>query len=98
MENIHFRKNIVFGKMEQEYLTADIFKPRIYTDDYLPVIVLIHGGGFQSGSKEMNTEWGMNLAKEGYFVMAINYRLSNASSPTYPKVFDDIREAMNWLV
>ena len=98
MENIIFEKNIVFGKTEREYLTADIYRPRNSDDEYLPILVLIHGGGFQSGSKEMNVEWGVNLAKDGYFVMSINYTLSKANSPAYPKVFDDIQEAMNWLV
>jgi len=41
---------------------------------------------------------GGKLAQEGYFVMAINYRLSTPSYSTYPGVLADIEMAMNWLV
>lgn len=97
-DHIICQKNMVYGETEKEYLTADIFKPDVQSEELLPILVLIHGGGFQAGSKEMYTDWGMVLAKEGYFVMALNYRLSNPSTPSYPGVFDDIEKAMNWLV
>ncbi|WP_228548310.1 alpha/beta hydrolase [Sporosarcina obsidiansis] len=96
-ENVIIEKNIVYGKTEKEYLTADTY--RMTTDSgNLPVLVLIHGGAFQTGSKEMYTEWGELLARENYFVMAINYRLATPRYASYPTVLEDIEEAMNWLV
>ncbi|MEK5389960.1 alpha/beta hydrolase [Margalitia sp. FSL K6-0131] len=97
MDSIIIQKNIVYGETEREYLTADIYKPS-NSDDELPILVLIHGGAFQSGSKEMYKEWGRNLAEEGYFVMAINYRLSTLTYSSYPGALEDIGQALNWLV
>ncbi|EKN62635.1 hypothetical protein BABA_25266 [Neobacillus bataviensis LMG 21833] len=90
-------RNVVFGKTEKEYLTADLYKPSLIVED-LSVLVLIHGGAFQTGSKEMYKDWGEKLAGEGYFVMAINYRLATSSYSTYPGALEDVEMAMNWLV
>ncbi|WP_228551100.1 alpha/beta hydrolase [Sporosarcina cascadiensis] len=96
-EDIIIEKNIVYGKAENEYLTADTFRLSNCSEKS-PVLVLIHGGAFQTGSKEMYTEWGERLARENYFVMAINYRLATSTYASYPEVLEDIEEAMNWLV
>lgn len=98
LDHVHLEKNIVYGETDRENLTADIYKPTNQMHGSLPILVLIHGGGFQAGSKEMYSEWGMNLAKEGYFVMSLNYRLSTADYPGYPGALEDIGKAMNWLV
>jgi acetyl esterase/lipase len=98
MENqIVVERYVVFGKTERELLTADLFQPSNSKDE-LPILVLIHGGAYQTGSKEMYKEWGEALAGEGYFVMAINYRLATPSYFIYPSVLQDIEMAMNWLV
>lgn len=90
-------KNIVYGKIENEYLIADSYRPKM-VEGPLPILVLIHGGAFQAGSKEMYKDWGIELAKEGYFVLAINYRLATPSQASYPDVLEDVSQAMNWLV
>lgn len=95
--NVTVEKNRVFGTAGDEYLTADTYRPADSNGD-LPVLVLIHGGAFQTGSKEMYCEWGQALACAGYFVMAINYRLATPSCPTYPGALEDVGKALNWLV
>lgn len=97
MENIIIEKNIVYGETNDEYVTADLYRPSKNNIE-LPVIVLIHGGAFQSGSKDMYKSLGSKLATDGYFVMAINYRLSTPTYATYPGVLEDIKQAMNWIV
>src|SRR5699024_8180925 len=94
---IEIEKNIVYGKTEKEYLTADIYKPT-NQDRSLPVLVLIHGGAFQAGSKEMYVDWGKHLAKENYFVLAVNYSLASLNYKSYPNVLEDIAKALNWIV
>ncbi|NYV65124.1 alpha/beta hydrolase [Bacillus sp. Gen3] len=97
VQQVSVEKNIVYGKTETEYLTADLYRPSSSEED-LPILVLIHGGAFKTGSKEMYMEWGSMLAQEGYFVMAINYRLATPNYPTYPGILADMEQAMNWLV
>src|SRR5699024_12518522 len=58
----------------------------------------IHGGGFESGSKEKYKEWGPFLAKSGYATLAINYRLATPSYSTWPAIINDIWAVVNWSV
>lgn len=95
-ENIKIKKNIVFGQTDKELLTADVYTPQEGTD--LPAVILIHGGAFQSGSKEMYQDWGKYLAESGFVAMAINYRLATETYSIWPGVMDDIQAAVNWLV
>lgn len=89
-------RNLVFAKTDKEYLTADVYRPSEGED--LPAVILIHGGGFQSGSKEMYGEWGTYLAEAGLVTIAINYRLTTPTYSTWPGILDDVTSAVNWLV
>ena len=40
-----------------------------------PVLVGVHGGGWQVGDRKFYTHWGRYLAKHGFAVFAIDYRL-----------------------
>ncbi|EGQ20520.1 hypothetical protein HMPREF9372_3543 [Sporosarcina newyorkensis 2681] len=93
---ITIKKNIVFGQTDKELLTADVYMPKEGND--LPAVILIHGGAFQSGSKEMYQDWGRYLAESGFVAMAINYRLATEKYSIWPGVMNDIQAAVNWLV
>src|SRR5690625_2220809 len=95
-QQITIENNIVFGKTDKEYLTADVYKP--IKGEKLPVLILIHGGGFESGSKEKYNEWGPYLAKQGFVTMSINYRLATPLYSSWPGIIDDVWSAVNWLV
>src|SRR5687767_7388939 len=52
----------------------DLWKPK--SKNPAPLVIYIHGGGFNSGSKEKLSVNQLNLLlKNGFAVMAINYRL-----------------------
>ncbi|WP_227002817.1 alpha/beta hydrolase [Salicibibacter kimchii] len=96
-EEILIEKNVVFGKTDKENnLTADVYRPNEGED--LPVVLLIHGGAFTSGSKEMYEEWGPYLAQSGFVAVAINYRLYTPEYSTWPGVLEDVKTAANWVV
>jgi para-nitrobenzyl esterase len=62
-------------KQNEECLNLNIFTPGI--DKNLPVMVWIHGGGFQSGSASLPEYDGTKLASAGnVVVVSINYRLA----------------------
>lgn len=72
----------------------DIYYPK-YTHEKLPLILNIHGGGLVYGCKELNREFNMNMAAQGYTVIGLNYRL-------IPKVvlreqIQDILDALRWI-
>jgi len=70
----------------------DVYAPKS-GDGPFPLIVWIHGGGWQGGSKDM-----CPMAHEtlrGYVVASINYRLSQHA--IYPAQIDDCQAALRWL-
>lgn len=60
-----------------------------------PVIINIHGGGFVYGSKEIYKRYCMDLARRGFTVVNINYRL--APRWKFPTPMEDINNALLWL-
>lgn len=52
----------------------DIYCPITYEDE-IPVIVYIHGGGFENGSKDPNRHFCMKLSNYGFLVFSLEYRL-----------------------
>ena len=63
--------------------------------DLLPVIVNIHGGGYVYGNKEIYKRYCMDLARRGFTVVNINYRL--APRWKFPAPLEDIHNALVWL-
>lgn len=63
---------------------------------YLPVIINIHGGGFFMDSKEYQyRRYGMTLAKMGFAVVNINYRLSH--DYVFPSQIEDVFAVLDFL-
>lgn len=95
-ENVVIERNLIYGETGSEKLTADVYRP--IDGNQLPAVILIHGGAYQSGTKDMYREWGPFLAKAGFLAMAINYRLASAEAASWPGVTVDINAAVDWLV
>lgn len=61
----------------------------------LPVIVMVHGGGWTYGNKELNKIYAMNLALRGFAVVNINYHL--VQECRFPQQIKDIFSVFNWI-
>jgi len=72
----------------------DIYYPE-GTTTALPVIIDIHGGGFAYGDKELNKYYCLELAKYGFAVVNISYRL--CPQVTIPDQIQDCFAAFRWL-
>ncbi|MGN0299626.1 MAG: alpha/beta hydrolase fold domain-containing protein [Lachnospiraceae bacterium] len=75
--------------------TMDIYLPK--TDEITPVVVMIHGGAFQFGDKQMEavTKCFQVLLDNNYAVATINYRLSKEA--VYPGAVADTKAAIRYL-
>lgn len=77
----------------RQYL--DIFLPaKTDTSGPLPLVIWVHGGGWQNGSKN-HTGWQTELLNKGFALAAINYR-STRQAP-YPAQLDDCKAALRFL-
>jgi acetyl esterase/lipase len=70
-------------------LLGDLYSPRGL--DKAPVLVAVHGGGWQVGNRKFYVNWGPYLAENGYAVFAIEYRLMKPGVKTYPGSVYDTR-------
>ncbi|MGB5413592.1 MAG: alpha/beta hydrolase, partial [Polyangiales bacterium] len=71
----------------------DIYRPAKRPGS-LPIVIYMHGGGFNLLSK--NTHWlmGLAFARAGYLVFNVDYRL--APEHPYPAAVSDVCAALEW--
>jgi acetyl esterase/lipase len=75
-------------------LKLDIYEPEKFTGK-LPVIVMIHGGGWNSADKGAWSFFGTDFAPRGYAVVCINYRY--IAQALFPAQIIDCKTAVRWL-
>lgn len=77
-QDLTYKKDIVYGKAPDlhnniQNLRLDLFYPQ--GEKKFPLIVYVHGGGFEEGSnKEFSTPFCERLAKNGFVVANVEYR------------------------
>ena len=74
-EGIKEHRDILYRNRSGKELLMDIFEPAVPEGTELPVIVNIHGGGLIDGSKNLSVGFCRQLAKRGYLVFSLEYRL-----------------------
>ena len=67
--------DIPYNNRSGKRLLMDIFEPIVDKGMELPVIVNIHGGGLIDGNKKFSVGFCRQLAKRGYLVFSLEYRL-----------------------
>ena len=75
--------------------TLDLYLPASDGSRAVPVVVLIHGGAFQSGDASMEATLAQALVEQGFAVAAVDYRLSGEAP--YPAGAQDVKAAVRWL-
>lgn len=88
--------NVIYQTYNGREMHLDMFLPAKYKqNEKLPVVVLIHGGGWISGNKNMTWAMASEIAKEGYICAAVEYRMLLEAK--YPAAVVDIKTAIKFL-
>ena len=74
-EGLREYRDVPYNNRSGKELLMDIFEPIVEKGTELPVIVNIHGGGLIGGSKNLSVGFCRQLAKRGYLVFSLEYRL-----------------------
>jgi acetyl esterase/lipase len=86
-------KNFQYGLSTEE--VADLYLLKKGSN---PLIILIHGGGWMGGTKDVYGNLASQYNAAGFSVMAINYRLSYGTPDTEWNVqLQDAQEAVRWI-
>src|ERR1041385_120432 len=89
------RNDIVFAEHDGVKLLGDLYAPKGL--DKAPVLVGVHGGGWQVGDRKFYKNWGTYLAKNGYAVFAIEYRLMKPGGKAWPGAVYDTKAAVQYV-
>ena len=82
---------------DAKYNLLDVYAPkRAGSARGYPVVMFIHGGGWNSGDKNFYSFVGRRLAKQGVVGVVISYRLS--PKVHVPDQADDCAQALAWTV
>ena len=74
-ENIESDLDVSYRTENGNTLKCNILIPKDSGNNKLPVIVMIHGGGFLFGDRRGNLPFRIMMAERGYLVYCIEYRL-----------------------
>lgn len=75
-------------------LLLDVARPKDQSKD-LPVVLLVHGGGWVSGSRTDYRFMQNALAQHQLVAVSVDYRLSPAS--VFPAQIEDVKCAVRWI-
>ena len=88
------RTDLEYAVAANESLKLDAFIPE--GKGPFPTAILVHGGGWRAGSKEVYiTPLFKPFSEAGFVWFSINYRL--APTNPYPAAVDDVITAVNWI-
>ncbi len=87
-------RDLAYVENGHERHKLDLFVPE-KVDAPLPLIIWVHGGGWQNGSKDGCPPLRGGYTARGYAVASINYRLSGHA--TFPAQIEDCKAAIRWL-
>jgi acetyl esterase/lipase len=88
-DGVKAERNLEYGTHERHKL--DVFVPK--GDGPFPLVIWVHGGGWEGGSKEGNPA--VALLNKGFAVAGVNYRLSKHAA--FPAQIHDCKAAVRYL-
>jgi acetyl esterase/lipase len=93
LDGVAAHRDLPYIKDGHERQKLDLFVPE--SGDALPLLIWVHGGGWQAGSKSGCPPLRAGYAAHGYAVASIGYRLSGHAE--FPAQIEDCKAAIRWL-
>jgi acetyl esterase/lipase len=92
-DRVTVRSGVVYAEHDGIKLAGDLYLPM--RPGRVPILVAIHGGGWQAGDRSFYQHWGPLLARNGYGLFSIDYRLGKRGA--YPAAIYDVRAAIQFV-
>jgi acetyl esterase/lipase len=90
---VETRPGIAYADHDGAKLVGDLYRPKELAK--APVVVAMHGGGWQVGSRASYRYWGPFLARNGFALFSIEYRLGKPG--VYPGAVYDAKAAVQYV-
>jgi acetyl esterase/lipase len=88
---VEIRKAVQYGTHDGSPLIGDLYLPDGL--ETRPIIIAVHGGAFQFGSRDFYRHLGTYLADHGYALFSVDYRLTRDGTNRCPAAINDVRAA-----
>lgn len=85
-------RDVVYHTVGDRELHLDFYRPS--TDQVVPLVIWVHGGGWKSGSKNGGGP-SLSLLSKGFAVASVEYRLSGEA--IFPAALFDCKAAVSFL-
>jgi acetyl esterase/lipase len=92
LKGVASHRNLEYARPDDKPVKLDLFVPE-KAKRPLPLVIWVHGGGWQQGSKEGCPA--LPLVKDGFAVASINYRLTDRAP--FPAQIQDCKAAVRYL-
>jgi acetyl esterase/lipase len=92
---VETRNDVQYVEHDGVKLAGDLYRPQGL--DKAPVVIAVHGGGWQIGSRLFYRHWGPFLARHGIALFAVNYRLMKPGVRTFPSAVFDVKAAIQFV-
>jgi acetyl esterase/lipase len=89
--SVTLHKDLVFAEVDGQKLKLDLYVPQV--DAPSPLVVWIHGGGWQAGSRKKPPV--QSLTQHGFALASISYRFTDKA--IFPAQIHDCKAAIRWL-
>ena len=87
------REDLVYAHPDNLPLALDVYQPA--GAGPFPAVLIVHAGGWDSGSREMERPFAQRLAGLGYVAVPVDYRLG--AHGRFPAALHDLKAAVRWL-
>ena len=93
---VRVEENVAYTEFETALgprpLRCDVFRPD--DDGVYPAVIMIHGGGWNSGNRGLQVPMAQRLAAAGFVAIPVEYRL--IPEALYPAGLEDVKTAVRW--
>jgi acetyl esterase/lipase len=93
--DVEIRRDLQYATHDGVALKGDYYVPK--AAGKYPVMIAVHGGGWQQGARGGYQFWGPYLAQRGIALYTIDYRLSKPGQPSYPQAVEDVIAAIRFV-
>jgi pectinesterase len=86
-------ENVVYARLGGTSLKLDVYQPA--GNGPFPAVLIVHGGGWESGDRQMERPLARHLAALGFVTVPVDYRLGRGGR--FPAALHDLKSAVRWL-
>jgi acetyl esterase/lipase len=94
-DEVDLRAGLTYATHDGVALLGDLYRPQ--GAGPFPVLVALHGGGWVQGARNAFQHWGPYLARHGYALFAVSYRLAKTGQKTFPHAIMDALAAVQFV-